>query len=372
MGTVAVRAAVVGLQLVYDVVKLGFPVRHRVTLASRLYPVTSQDMGALRRVLRRLDPTVDVAVLNHRSRGLLSVPYNVLSEIYHLATSEAVVVDSYIMPVSALRHREGLRVVQMWHALGAVKKFGLAAVGTDEGRAPWAARALRMHEGYDFVIAGSERMVGPFAEAFGVGQDQVLPLGTPRVDMLSSSTQVARRAQKVRDRHPGLGHKPVVLYAPTFRKGEPVAVEPLLDSLDTDAFDVVVALHPLDLRQFGARPGVFQDPSLSTLDWLCVADHVITDYSAVVFDAAVLDLPMYFYAYDLDEYTTDRGLFLDYAKDMPGPVLRTAAEVARSLAEDQGSRPHVAAFRDEFVARRDGRCTRRIARLALGASPEEL
>ena len=114
---------------------------------------------------------------------------------------------------------------------------------------------------------------------------------------------------------------------------------------------------------------MIQDEKFSTLDWLAVADHVITDYSAIVFDAAVVGVPMYFYAYDLDEYRDRRGLFLDYEGDMPGPVAHTAKDVVVAIHHQAGSRESVAHFRDEFVAPADGGCTRRVVELALGASP---
>lgn len=366
-------AAVIGaLQLAYDVQRRVFGTRHQVTLMSRLFSTSSHDFLALREALLREDPSVKVVVLNHRTTALWRVPFNVLSEIHHLARSECVVLDSYIMPVSALRHAHGLQVIQMWHALGAVKRFGLAAVGAQEGRAPWVAEALHMHEGYDVVIAGGARMVAPFSEAFGVDPDQVLPIGTPRVDMLRDPAWMAATSERIRAAHPALGSKPVVLYAPTFRMHSEVDVDSLLAELDTEAYDVVVALHPLDDRSFEGKEGVVQDRTLSTLDWLSVADAVVTDYSAILFDAAVLGVPLYFYAYDLEAYTAERGLFLDYEADMPGPVLRTAAEVALAIEEGTGSGDQVAAFRRDFVATGSGPVATQLARLALrGVEPRQ-
>ena len=45
-----------------------------------------------------------------------------------LATAEVCIVDGYCIPVSVLHHRKELRVVQVWHALGAIKKFGRQAL----------------------------------------------------------------------------------------------------------------------------------------------------------------------------------------------------------------------------------------------------
>jgi CDP-glycerol glycerophosphotransferase (TagB/SpsB family) len=370
------RLVVGVLTMLYAALKL-LPVRRKVVLMSRLYSRTSQDFERVRDEINRQDPTLRVVVLNHRNTNPLGVPGQMLQEMYHLATSRACITDSYMAALSVLRHRESLVVVQMWHALGAVKRFGLAALDTDEGRSRELATAMRMHQGYNWVIAGGRRMVGPFAEAFGVAPSQVLPIGTPRVDMLHDPQVTAAKRARIHRAHPYLGTRPLVLYAPTFRKGAPVRVDDLLDALGPDDFDVVVTLHPLDHRDFSDRPAVVQDRTFSTLDWLAVADHVVTDYSAIVFDAAVVGVPLYFFAYDLAEYRTRRGLFLDYEHDMPGPVATDAKDVVAAIERNAigGTADAVAAvahFRDEFVAPSDGGCTRRIVALALGASPSGL
>jgi CDP-glycerol glycerophosphotransferase (TagB/SpsB family) len=273
--------------------------------------------------------------------------------------------------ISVLTHKPTLVVVQMWHALGAIKRFGLAALDTPEGRPSGLATAMRMHQGYDWVIAGGPRMVEPFAAAFGVDAAQVVPIGTPRVDLLRDPANLETKRARIRAAHPRLGTRPLALYAPTFRTDEPVRVAEALDALAGEDVEVVVALHPLDHRDFTDRPGVVQDGRFSTLDWLTVADLVITDYSAIAFDAAVLGLPMYFYAYDLDEYRERRGLFLDYEKEMPGPVCRDAAELAVAIRSGAGSRDRVESFCAEFVAPPGRPCTSRLVSLALGGRPEE-
>lgn len=368
---VGARFAVAGMAATYAALKR-LPTRDKVVLMSRLYSHTSQDFSRVEAEIRRQSPSTEVVVLNHRNTNPRAVPGQLLSEMYHLATSQACVTDSYMAPISALNHKDELVIVQMWHALGAIKRFGLAAVGSAEGRPSGLARVMRMHHGYDWVIAGGKRMVEPFAASFGVGPDRVLPIGTPRVDLLLDPAYVAAKRARIRGAHPELGARPIVLYAPTFRTAEPVQVEEMLDALATADLDVVIALHPLDHRDFAARPGVTQDGAYSTLDWLTVADHLITDYSAVVFDAAVLGVPIYSYAYDLDEYRERRGLVLDYERDMPGPVFRNAAELVAALLGGVVSRADVARFRDEFIASTDGGCTRRVVELALGATPAQI
>jgi CDP-glycerol glycerophosphotransferase (TagB/SpsB family) len=370
-GVAVAQVAVAGMRAIYAVLKQ-LPARDKIVLMSRLYGQTSQDFARVRDEIYRQSPRTKVVVLNHRNTTPWAVPGQMLTEMYHLATSRACITDSYMAVISALEHKDSLIVVQMWHALGAIKRFGLAAVGTAEGRPGGLAKVMRMHHGYDWVIAGGNRMVEPFAESFGVTTAQVLPIGTPRVDLLRDADHLAGKRARIDAAHPQLRDRRVVLYAPTFRTGEPVRVEPLLDALIEAELDVVVALHPLDHRDFSRLPGVTQDPAFTTLDWLTVASDLITDYSAVVFDAAVLGVPTYSYAYDLDDYRERRGIPFDYEHDMPGPVYHDEQSVVRALLEHAVTRADVERFRANFVSAPDGGSTRRIVALALGASPAQL
>lgn len=366
-----VRIPVAAMAAIYAVLKL-LPVRDKVVLMSRLHSRTSADFESLRRELNQQSPRTTVVILNHRNNRTLAVPFQMLSQMYHLATSRGCITDSYMATISALRHRPSLVVVQVWHALGAIKRFGRAALDSAEGRTGRFAEAMQMHRGYDWVIAGGPGMVEPFAESFGVRPDHVLPIGTPRIDILRDEIAVARTRERIRSAHPRVGERPLVLYAPTFRIGRPVEIEPLLDALAGHDLDIAVALHPLDARDFSARPDVVQDHSLSTLDWLTMADHVVSDYSAIVFDAAVVGVPLYFYLYDLDDYRERRGLFLDVETDLPGPVSQDPAVIADAIVGNHGSLDAVERFRARFVAPADGGSARRIVELALGAQPAEL
>ena len=53
------------------------------------------------------------------------------------------------------------------------------------------------------------------------------------------------------------------------------------------------------------------DKKYNTFDLLRIADYIITDYSAVAFEASILNKPIYFYVYDIEDYKKTRGLNID-------------------------------------------------------------
>ena len=63
-----------------------------------------------------------------------------------------------------------------------------------------------------------------------------------------------------------------------------------------------------------------------------VSDIVITDYSSVMFDYAILNRPMLFYTYDLEDYRdTLRGFNFDFVAEAPGPLLKESKDVINAI-----------------------------------------
>ena len=52
----------------------------------------------------------------------------------------------------------------MWHALGKIKQSGYQTLGKESGRGEEMARLMKMHEGYDYIIATDSE---DFYETFG-------------------------------------------------------------------------------------------------------------------------------------------------------------------------------------------------------------
>ncbi len=55
-------------------------------------------------------------------------------------------------------------------------------------------------------------------------------------------------------------------------------------------------------------------------DLYMVADILISDYSSAYFDYAILNRPMFCFAYDMEEYQEKRGLYMDLEKSLPCPI----------------------------------------------------
>jgi len=363
-------------QACYAAMKALLPVRNKVALLSRQADTPSRDFTMLVRELNAQDPELEIVVRCKfmRSSWVSRVAYvgEILVQMYHLATSRACVVDGYVIPVSLLDHRPQLTVVQMWHALGAIKKFGYQSLDRPSGRPSDLAQSMRMHRNYDIVLCGGPASVDVFAEAFGVDSSRVKPLGLPRVDHLLEHAHDAtvvpapRGVAELRKRYPLLADsaRRTVLYAPTFRRNHPDHYREVIERFSDERYTVIVKPHPLVTADV-AGDNVVNACGVNILDLLPLSDVVITDYSAVAFEACVLDKPLFFYVFDIDDYSNEHGLNIDLFAEMDGAVSRDLDEIAARIEAADYDMGLVEKLKARYVSVTDGSCTRRIAEVVL-------
>ncbi|MFM2411832.1 MAG: hypothetical protein RLZZ587_165, partial [Actinomycetota bacterium] len=211
---VTVKAGLLGFFVilargVYALLTL-LPVQDKVTFISRGQSWTSIDFELLAEQIAQDSPSTAVVILNHPVDPKPVYPFKVCVEMFHVATSRAVVIDTYNIVVSVFRHKESLRIVQIWHALGAFKAFGLMALDTAEGSSRQIASVMRMHRNYTYVTAASEATSATFQKCFGVSPAQMLIAGSPRVDYLTDHERQAELRKAVRRKYAIPGDRQVV------------------------------------------------------------------------------------------------------------------------------------------------------------------
>lgn len=250
-----------------------------------------------------------------------------------LARSKYVFLNDNFMPMASLKFSKEAVITQLWHAEGAFKKFGLSAPLTDDVR----EREKRCSARLDYVICTSKSVAPVYAEAFGVNIEKVLPLGSPRNDLLLGKKDAERIRAEFDKAHPECAGKKLILYAPTFRDS-PEKDSKLLESIDTEAFNrefpdcrLLTKLHPQinSAKPLDGATDVTKGHNIGDLTLIC--DTVITDYSSVCMDFALLSKPCVFYAFDLAEYEIERSFYFDYKNYVPGPVAEDFESLIKAL-----------------------------------------
>lgn len=345
------------LNFIYALIKL-MPTQRKVVLLSRQSNVPSVEFQMIQREIQQKDPSVKIVILCKTLDGgvdsslLNKLKYflHIFQQMYHLATAQAAVLDSYCIAVSILKHKKKLTIIQMWHSMGTMKKFGYTALDKAEGNSHEIAYAMRMHQNYDYVFASSEAYKDHLAGGFQCDIHKIVTMPLPRLDLLQSTEYREKIRERIFRAYPALREKPVVLYCPTFRKEEKEfqkALNRLVESVDRDKYHLVVKLHPLSKAV--VTENVMTLDGFSSFDALFVSDYVISDYSCIVYEAAVLDLPLYFYNFDMELYVGGRGLAIDYEKELPGVISKEAAEIMSAIEADDYDRDALKKFSQKYV-----------------------
>lgn len=257
---------------------------------------------------------------------------------YQLATSAYVFQDNIFLPIAFLQFRKKVKVVQLWHGTGTIKKFGQ---DVNTGRLKELERLA--NKSITHLIINSKKW-DSYARIFGVTNDKLQILGMPRTDVFFSEDKKEEREEQFFMENPNLIGKKIILYAPTFRDDQlgkqklQLDIETWLKMVPEDTI-LGLRLHPFvadNFQYIGKESERIVDFSsynnLNTL--LFISSGLITDYSSIVFEYILLDKPMYFYAYDLEEFSDHgRGFYESYEQYVPGIVARTTEELVRKMLE---------------------------------------
>lgn len=351
------QAAIALMKLIYGLLKI-FPTRRKIVFLSRQVNKPSIDYELLAQEIKERDPGIKVVMLCKRleknPKELLQFTWIFLRSLYHLATSKVCILDTYWPAVSLLDHKPALKVVQIWHAMGKIKQSGHKTLNREGGRGKKMADALKMHEKYDLIIAGAAAWNPYYCDSFNCQENILYNVGLPRIDYL-----IHRRfetSRKIYDRYPELKDKPVIVYAPTFRRTGNKGWELLLQEIDFEKYHLIIRPHPNQKLAYD-QPDIYELKEFSTLDVLTVADFLITDYSAIAVEAAAIDLKTFYYLYDYQVYSSKNGLNIDLFKEMPGAAFEEAAPLMRALESGIYPLDCLQAYKEKFLPQPLGEAT---------------
>lgn len=331
------------LKFVYDYLKNHEDINIKVSTINESFPITS---------------------FNHRWKTYRD-----------MAKSNVIILDNYFYPVNFLNfHNQTL--VQLWHACGAFKTFGFSRLGRPGG----PKLDAKAHRKYDMATVSGTSIIDCYAEAYGISDDKVLPLGVPRTDIFFDNSYSKFAKDKFYSKYPKLKDKKIILFGPTFRGTSRKtgyypddAFDPinLYNSLNQE-YAIIIKRHFFINNKFNI-PKEYSDyiidlnVSEDINDLLFVTDILITDYSSTVFEASLLDIPMLFYAFDLDEYISERSFYFEYKGFVPGKITYDKNELLESIKNKDFEKFKINDFKEKFFDDTDGKSTERIANYILNS-----
>ncbi|MDD8049586.1 MAG: CDP-glycerol glycerophosphotransferase family protein [Thomasclavelia sp.] len=225
---------------------------------------------------------------------------------------------------------------------------------------------------YNYMISPSSFTTEVFQTSFNINKDRLIETGYPRNDILSnySSEDVLKIKQKLSIPL----DKKVILYAPTWRDNSFVSkgytfelkvnFKLWMDKLKDD-YIVLFKPHYLIINSFDMKEYegfVYDiDPTVDISSLYIISDILVTDYSSVFFDYAILNRPIYFYMYDIDDYRDNlRGFYLDIYKDLPGDIVENETELVNKIKDNSYNFDKLKEFNKRFNNHEDGKASKRV------------
>jgi teichoic acid glycerol-phosphate primase len=135
----------------------------------------------------------------------------------------------------------------------------------------------------------------------------------------------------------------VLLYAPTYRENQLLDAELKIDLKSMaeqfgEDYVLILKIHPAVKNKISipAEVSHFAHDFSSyhhLNELLFVTDILITDYSSIPFEYCLLNRPIIFFLYDLEEYEQERGIWEDFIKFLPGPIAYSSSEISTIISQ---------------------------------------
>lgn len=356
-----------GLNIIYFFLKL-LPISNKIVMISRQSNNISIDFSLLKRELdkeykviclcKTLDGKENAGIFDRVRYG-----FHMFRQMYHLATSKVCILDSYCPTVSILKHKKRLTIIQMWHSIGTMKKFGYSILDAKSTKQKKIAEVLNMHKNYDIVLCAGKAYKEQLAEGFNCSLDIIEIASLPRLDLLNDMKFEKNIKSKIYDDYPILSKKKNVIYCPTFRDSNikfNEALDNLVKNFDFSKYNLIVKLHPVVKMNVTLDKRVITADKYSTFEMLFVADKIISDYSCVIYEAGIKNIPIYFYNYDVEEYIGSRGIWLSL-DELPGFYSGNASEIVSQL-EKEYDRVKYSNFFNKYIDNTRN-CTKKVVKI---------
>jgi teichoic acid ribitol-phosphate primase len=322
-------------------------------------------------------PDLEYVILTTENRKLVKPIRQKIKEYYYLATSKTFILDDYYLPLYLIRVRNQTKVVQLWHASGPLKRVGYSLRGYPDGPNESYIKAVPIHSNYDVVVVNSDAEIDYYAEAFGMDEKKIHAIGSPRTDILFANKHNKTKKQQFLTKHPQFKNKELILYAPTFRgkSTDPTPYVPQLDllklvpHLQAKNKALLLNLHPYMNENEKYMKNIDEDAvfwnrnEYNIEELLMIADALISDYSSVIYDFAILEKPIALYCYDYEKYNKQRGFYVDIKQLLPSTYFENEDDLVGWIVSDAKNTAEVKQLKEKNFKYQDGQAAKRIIEL---------
>lgn len=302
-----------------------------------------------------------------------------LKYLYYMAVARIWISDAR-MPKWLIK-RPGNTYIQTWHGTP-LKKLALdmdvLSMGGSTDVQKYHDNFVANTKTWDYLISQNAFSTETFRRCFAFHKD-MLEIGYPRNDVLFEKNNEKDITELKKKLHLPLDKK-IILYAPTWRDDQYHAksIYKFVSDMNydkmqkalSDEYIMIVKFHYLvkDHIDWSKYKGFIYEfnQHQDIADLYLVSDLMITDYSSVMFDYSLLRRPMFFFAYDLDNYKNNlRGFYFDFLDTAPGPVVETTDDLTNAILtyDSEAWREKYDAFYNKYNHADDGHASEKVCQL---------
>ncbi len=296
----------------------------------------------------------------------------------YYAQCRCLILTDYYYYAYANKPRENQHVIQLWHGCGAFKKWGYSTMDLEWGADRQTLEEYPIHNTYTYVTVSSDKVKKFYAEAFNCDEKIIRADGVPRTDKYFRKEYVSSARERLLKKYPEIEKRKIILYSPTFRgssKGKANFVNMIdflwLKEKLSEKYVILVKLHPFIRKGMNLSDNLKElysdfvfdvSKSVPIDDAMCASDMVITDYSSLIFEYALLERPMIFFPYDLKSYDRERSFYFDYENFVPGDIVTNTEDIYLAIIKNENDydRERVRKFKEDFMSACDGKSTERL------------
>lgn len=333
--------------IIYEVCKL-FPLQNKVVASTFKGKKYGDNPQYILEALHKARPNTKLYWLKQNNDFVLpewitgvSITSYIL-KIYHVATAK-VIIDTHRFPLW-MKKRQGQLFIETWHGGLGIKKLEADVPKFKEHE--WLMKEVRHTSNLaDVFISQSDHLSQIYRRAFGY-KGLIFKCGYPKNDALLSERTSSRIL--IRNYYNLDERQKLLLYAPTFRDEFYTRIDTSVYDVDLESvqlhlqqkfggeWTILVRWHPLfasmlSEQSINVHPNAIDTTSYPDVQELLKAcDAVMSDYSSIIFDAALLDIPCFIFATDFEAYKADRGTYYDM-EELPFPYARNNEELMNNI-----------------------------------------
>lgn len=230
-----------------------------------------------------------------------------------LIVSKCIIIDNYQGFLAGFLKKKDTKIIQIWHATGAIKKFGLESPDTAKRTKLSLWRIKKVYKRFDVFVVASEAMKEVFQRSYLATDAEFLCFGDLSADKYCDSLYVNQMKSMIYTKYPQLKNKKILTYMPTFRPKEfdfqGLDVNQLSQLLGED-WHIVVQTHARQRNYFKTDKRILSVQSgKHEFDFLVLSDCLVTDYSSMIFNYTLMGKKTAFsYVNDAESFEKTVGL----------------------------------------------------------------